>query len=199
VSPGTAVDPATELLTIADLSSVWIIAEVSERDIPHITAEMPAIVDIPAARASIQTQVDFVYPTVSERTRSLRIRIVIPNENRFFRPGMTAAVTLRGHARAALTIPRDAVVDTGEEQHVFVVTGPGAYEPRTVRVGITTDSRIEILEGLNENEHVLSSGVFLIDSESRLRGSGGGVGHGAHGSAGEVAPADENPHQGHGE
>lgn len=199
VSPGTAVDPATELLTIADLSSVWIIAEVSERDIPHITAEMPAIVDIPAARASIQTQVDFVYPTVSERTRSLRIRIVIPNENRFFRPGMTAAVTLRGHARAALTIPRDAVVDTGEKQHVFVVTGPGAYEPRTVRVGITTDSRIEILEGLNENEHVLSSGVFLIDSESRLRGSGGGVGHGAHGSAGEVAPVDENPHQGHGE
>ena len=199
VSPGTAVDPATELLTIADLGMVWVMAEVAERDIPMLKTGMPAVIEIPAAGKAIEAQVDFVYPTVNERTRSLGVRMKIENDGHLLRPGMTGTVKLLMHKPDVLSVPRDAVVDTGDEQHVFVVAASGAYEPRAVRTGMRTGSRIEVLAGLGENEKVLSSGVFLIDSESRLRGSGGGVGHGAHGSGSKPTPTPsaENPHQGH--
>lgn len=199
VSPGTAVDPATELLTIADLGMVWVMAEVAERDIPMVKPGMPAVIEIPAAGKAIAAQVDFVYPTVNERTRSLGVRIKIENNGHLLRPGMTGTVKLLIQKPDVLSVPRDAVVDTGDVQHVFVVAASGSYEPRAVRTGMRTGSRIEVLMGLEENEKVLSSGVFLIDSESRLRGSGGGVGHGAHGSGSKPTPTPsaENPHQGH--
>jgi len=116
----------------------------------------------------------------------------------------------------ALTVPRDAVVDTGQRQHVFVVEHPGHYVPRTVKLGTTLADRVEVIERLAAGEPVVASGVFLIDSESRLRASGGGTGH-QHGAAGQGeadkapapdrtdatdptdAPAPEaNPHAGHG-
>ena len=80
----------------------------------------------------------------------------------------------------ALTIPREAVVETGESQHVFVRTREGGLEPRRVRLGRRSPERLEVLEGLSAGEQVVSSGVFLIDSESRLRASSGGSGHAAH-------------------
>jgi Cu(I)/Ag(I) efflux system membrane fusion protein len=202
VSPGTAVDPSTELLIVADLSEVWVLAEVPEGDVPMVTEGAPVLVDLPASgRAPFEARVSFVYPTLSERTRSLRVRVVLDNKSLDLRPGMSGTVQFGSMPREALTVPRDAVVDTGEMQHVFVATSATQFEPRPVRLGMRLSTRVEILEGLDEGEPVLASGVFLIDSESRLRGSGGaGVGHAGHSAprdAEAAASPDDRAHQGH--
>jgi membrane fusion protein, copper/silver efflux system len=183
VSPGTAVDPSTELMVIADLSRVWIIAELPERDAALAKEGARVMLDIPATGlAPFSATISFLHPTLDERTRSRRARIPVDNPDRLLLPGMTAQVSLQGETREALTVPRDALVDTGEHQHVFVETGAGHFTPRPVRTGVRLTDRVEILEGLVEGERVVTSGVFLIDSESRLRGSGGGTGHAGHGS-----------------
>lgn len=182
ISVGTAVDPSTELMTIADLSHVWVIAELPERDIPLVTSGALVQITIPASGlAPFTGTVDFLYPTLSELTRSLKVRIRVANPERKLLPGMAGSVLFHGSPREVLSVPRDAVVDTGEMQHVFVQSSPDRFEPRQVRIGARFPERIEILEGLSEGEHVVASGVFLIDSESRLRGSGG-AGHAGHGA-----------------
>jgi membrane fusion protein, copper/silver efflux system len=203
VSVGTAVDPSTELMTIVDLSQVWVLAEVPEQYIPLAAEGATVQVDIPSSGlAPFPAQIDFIYPTLSERTRSLRLRISVSNAQGLLRPGMSGTVMLQGEPRTALTVPRDAMVDTGEMQHVFVQTGPGRFEPRPVRVGMRLPERIEILEGLSEGEAIVTSGVFLVDSESRLRGSGG-AGHAGHGTPQDRPtrepdePAAADPHRDH--
>jgi membrane fusion protein, copper/silver efflux system len=196
VSVGTAVDPSTELLTLADLSSVWVVAELPEHAAADIAENMPATLDFATAgRAPFEAPVAFVYPTLSERTRSLRVRFAVANEQGLLRPGQYGTAVFRSTPRDVLTVPRDAVVDTGEMQHVFVATGDAHFEPRPVRLGLRTAERIEIVDGLAEGEPIVVSGVFLIDSESRLR-SGGGTGHAGHGepAAGE---ARADAHAGH--
>lgn len=185
ISVGTAVDPSTELLTIADLSRIWVIAEVPEADIPGVQRETPAQIDVPASgRPPFEASVDFLYPTLSERTRTLRVRFIVDNRDGALRPGLYGSVDFEVRPRETLTVPRDAVVDTGEIQHVFVVEREGRFVPRTVKLGSRFDDRVEVVDGLNEGESVVASGVFLIDSESRLRASGGGTGH-AHGASKE--------------
>jgi Cu(I)/Ag(I) efflux system membrane fusion protein len=190
ISVGTAVDPSTELVTIADLSRVWILAEVPEADVPSIDKGAVARLDFPGSGpASREARVEFLYPTLSERTRSLRVRFVVDNPDGALRPGLYGNAEFQVAPREALTVSRDAVVDTGAEQHVFVVAGPGRFEPRSVKLGIRLQDRVEVRDGLAEGDEVVASGVFLIDSESRLRASGGaGVGHGGHGAPTQGAP-----------
>lgn len=196
VSVGTAVDPSTEILTVADLSAVWIVAEVPESGMAQVAPGAVATLDFPAsARAPFDAKVDFVHPTLSERTRTVRVRFAVANPDAALRPGLYGSADFRIQARAALTVPRDAVVDTGRRQHVFVATAPGRYEPREVELGARLTERVEVRAGLAEGEPVVAAGVFLLDSESRLRASGGGAGHGGHG----VPKAEESePHDGHG-
>lgn len=198
ISVGTAVDPSTELVTIADLSSVWVLAEVPEADIPRVQRETSATLDFPGSgRAPFEGKVDFLYPTLSERTRTLRVRFVVENRTGSLRPGLYGTVEFRFEPRQALTVPRDAIVDSGDTQHVFVVEGEGRFVPRSVKLGERSEERFEVLEGLHDGESVVASGVFLIDSESRLRASGGGTGH-VHGAAHETAqegPAVPSPVQ----
>jgi Cu(I)/Ag(I) efflux system membrane fusion protein len=193
VSVGTAVDPSTELLTIADLSRVWVLAEVPETDIPSVQQGTPAALAFPASGlAPLERPVDFLYPTLSERTRTLRVRFTVDNPTGTLRPGLYGTAEFRVHPREALTVPRDAVVDTGDMQHVFVVVGEGKFEPREVKLGTRLGDRIEVLDGLSEGESIVASGVFLIDSESRLRASGGtGHAHGGHGTATTSEPPQE--------
>jgi Cu(I)/Ag(I) efflux system membrane fusion protein len=191
ISVGTAVDPSTELITIADLSRVWILAELPEADIPSVSPGTPARLEFPGAnRPPFAAAVEFLYPTLSERTRSLRVRFVVDNPSGALRPGLYGTADFQVAPRRALTVPRDAVVDTGAAQHVFVVEGEHRFVPRKVVLGIRLEDRVEIREGLREGETVAASGVFLLDSESRLRASGQ-TGH-AHGGDKE-APE----HQGH--
>ncbi len=189
ISVGTAVDPSTEILTIADLSRVWVVAEVSEADIPRVRVGTHATLEFPAAgRAALDAPVEFVYPTLTERTRTLRVRFALDNRGGGLRPGIYGSAVFRVSPREALTVSRDAVVDTGDAQHVFVVSADHRFTPTTVKLGTRFGERVEIIDGLREGEDVVASGVFLIDSESRLRASGGGGVH-QHGSSSNETPA----------
>lgn len=195
VSVGTAVDPSTEIVTVADLSHVWVLAEVPEDDIPGVQVGAPARLEFPASgRPPFEARVAFLYPTLSERTRTLRVRFEVENRDGSLRPGLYGSATFQVGPRLALTVPRDAVVDTGSAQHVFVVSGERRFVPRPVQLGARLGERVEVIEGLAVEELVVASGVFLIDSESRLRASGGGTAH-AHGAATEDRPGVE--HEGH--
>jgi membrane fusion protein, copper/silver efflux system len=181
VTPGTSVDPATEIMTIADLSRLWALAEVTEAEASAIARGSKAWLSFPAAnREPIEARVDFIYPTLTERTRSVRVRLTLGNPEGALRPGVYGTATFALPARAALSVPRDAIVDTGESQHVFVRRDDGRLEPRPIKSGARFADRVEVLEGLAAGDAVAVSGVFLIDSESRLRASGDAPATDAH-------------------
>ena len=201
ITVGTSVDPSTTLLTIADLSRVWILAEVPEADIPTVRVGTQAQLDFPASgQAPFQARIDFVYPTLTERTRTLRVRFSAPNPRGSLRPGIYGTVAFAAAGAQVITVPRDAVVDTGLEQHVFVATGD-RFEPRTVTIGVQLADRVEIRTGLTEGERVVAAGVFLLDSESRLRATGGAGAHSGHGGAvpskKPPTPPTTDPHAAH--
>jgi Cu(I)/Ag(I) efflux system membrane fusion protein len=200
ISVGTAVDPSIELITVADLSSVWILAEVPEADAPAVTVGTLATVEFTGSgRAAFAARVAFIYPTLTERTRTVRVRLATSNASGALRPGLYGTADFQIKSRRVLTVPRDAVVDTGRAQHVFISTGPGRFEPRTVTLGARLSDRVEIAQGLSEGDRIVAAGVFLLDSESRLRASGSGTGH-SHSSttaAPSAAPAPADPHAGH--
>ena len=201
ITVGTSVDPSTTLLTIADLSRVWILAEVPEANIPAARVGTQALLDFPASGQSpFPARIDFVYPTLTERTRTLRVRFSAANTGGNLRPGIYGTVAFASPGEQVITVPRDAVVDTGVEQHVFVATGE-RFEPRTVTLGVQLVDRVEIRAGLKEGERVVVAGVFLLDSESRLRATGGAGGHAGHGAAAPSkkpsAPPKADPHATH--
>lgn len=199
VSVGTAVDPATEILSIADLSRVWIVAEVPESQAAGMRAGVAATLDFPGSgRAPFSAVVAFVHPTLSERTRTLRVRFTADNRDGRLRPGLYGSAEFEAEPRSVLVVPRDAVVDTGTSQHVFTAGAGGTFEPRPVRLGMRLADRVEVVEGLAAGDVVVAAGVFLVDSESRLRASGGaGSGHGAHGAAPAPEPDADGAHAGH--
>jgi Cu(I)/Ag(I) efflux system membrane fusion protein len=205
VSAGNAVDPSTELVTIADLSRVWVLAEVPEASIRDVRVGSAALLEFAGASVTSRSaRVEFIYPTLSEDTRTLRVRFSVPNPDGGLRPGLFGSATFEIAGGETLTVPRDAVVDTGVQQHVFVAVN-NMFEPRIVSVGARMADRVEILSGLTAGERVVSAGVFLLDSESRLRASGGA---GTHQHGGEKPPAappasgagpkpSADPHAGH--
>jgi Cu(I)/Ag(I) efflux system membrane fusion protein len=201
VTVGTSVDPSTTLLTIADLSRVWVLAEVPEASIPFVRVGTPARLDFPASgRAPFSARVDFVYPTLTERTRTLRVRLAAANPGDVLKPGLYGTAAFESAGQNVITVPRDAVVDTGMQQHVFVAAGD-RFEPRPVTLGVQLADRVEIRDGLKEGERVVAAGVFLLDSESRLRATGGAGGH-SHGTPSgdpkrQRAAPGTDPHVGH--
>jgi Cu(I)/Ag(I) efflux system membrane fusion protein len=130
--------------------------------------------------------VDFVYPTLTERTRTLRVRFSAGNARGTLRPGLYGSAVFTLPGTPTIAVPRDAVVDMGRQQHVFVVVGE-RLEPRPVTLGLQLADRVEVRTGLAEGERIVTAGVFLLDSESRLRATGGMGGH-AHGGS----PAPES-------
>jgi Cu(I)/Ag(I) efflux system membrane fusion protein len=200
VTVGTSIDPSTTLLTIADLSRVWVLAEVPATNIPAVRLGSTAQLDFPASgRAPFTARVEFIYPTLSERTRTLRVRLSAANPGGGLRPGLYGTADFVTVERDVLTVPRDAVVDTGRQQHVFVAVGD-RFEPRPVTLGVQLADRVEIRSGLEGGERIVASGVFLLDSESRLRATGAAGTH-SHGAATpdrEQPPSPEaDPHAGH--
>ena len=200
VTVGTSVDPSTTLLTIADLSRVWVLAEVPEASIPGVRVGTVAQLDFPASgRSPFTARVDFVYPTLTERTRTLRVRLSAANPSGALRPGLYGTAVFEAAGQNVITVSRDAIVDTGLQQHVFVAVGD-RFEPRPVTVGVQLADRVEIRDGLQEGERIVAAGVFLLDSESRLRATGGAGGH-QHGTpvGDQKAPSvpAKDPHAGH--
>jgi Cu(I)/Ag(I) efflux system membrane fusion protein len=168
--PGLYLQPGTELFQIADLSTVWVIADVYERDMARVKVGQAARFEpgaLPGER--FEGRVDLVYPAVSPESRTLQARVALRNPGLKLRPGMFGDVSIALTESDALTAPEEALVDTGELQYVFVAQGGGRLEPRAVRAGARADGRVQLLEGVAEGERVVTTANFLVDSESRLR------------------------------
>jgi membrane fusion protein, copper/silver efflux system len=167
---GSYVEPGAELFQIADLTKVWVIADVSEREMGRVRVGQPATVKVAAYPGRTFTgRVGFLYPALNPGTRTLQARIELGNRDLVLRPGMSGDVLIEVGGAEALAIPVEALVDTGETQYVFVAAGKGRLEPRRVEVGMRADGWVEVLSGLSGGETVVTTANFLIDSESRLR------------------------------
>lgn len=182
---GLYVTPGAELFQIADLSRVWVLADVYESEIGRVKVGQRAVFETSAWPGErFAGRVGFVYPAVNTGTRTLQARLELRNPGLRLRPGLYGEVSLDMGAREAVTVPREALVDTGDVQYVFVAMERGRFEPRRVRVGWSGTDRVAILEGVAEGERVVTTAGFLVDSESRLRAAIEGFG-----GAGGDAPA----------
>jgi Cu(I)/Ag(I) efflux system membrane fusion protein len=160
------------LYRIADLSTVWLTADVFERDIGLLRAGQRARITGNAYPGeSFAGVVDFIYPTVSQETRTGKVRITVPNADGRLKPGMYATVALEAGAgdRPVLAVPDSAVIDSGMRQTVLVDRGEGRFEPREVKLGVHADGFYEVRQGLAADERIVVSANFLIDAESNLR------------------------------
>jgi len=167
---GTRVMPGMDLFRIADLSRVWIEGDVFEKDLALVRVGQVARVSFEAYPGeTFAGTVTYVYPTVSVEARTGRIRIELANPDLRFKPGMYAKVTLAVQGRESLMIPRSAVHFTGERALVFVRGLDGALEPREITTGHASDDEIEVLNGLAENDVIVTSANFLIDAEANMR------------------------------
>jgi Cu(I)/Ag(I) efflux system membrane fusion protein len=164
--------PGDSLFQIADLSSVWVIAEVFEQDLAQVGLGQTAQVTVNALPGQTFTgRVSFVYPTVTPETRTAKLRIELPNPGGRLKPAQYGTVELDSPVAAhpVLTVPDSAVLDTGSRQIVLVERAEGRFEPREVTVGARAGGLIEIRQGLAEGERVVIRANFLIDAESNLR------------------------------
>jgi Cu(I)/Ag(I) efflux system membrane fusion protein len=170
VVAGAYVAAGVELFAVADLSTVWVLAEVPESQVGHIRAGQAARLELAAYPGeTFPARVQLLYPTVDGETRTLRVRLELRNPSGKLRPGLYATVRLDLPAQAGLVVPAEAVVDTGDLQYVFVAKGAGRFEPRRVKVGARAGDDVELVDGVREGETVVTTANFLIDSESRLR------------------------------
>jgi multidrug efflux pump subunit AcrA (membrane-fusion protein) len=173
---GLYIQPGTRLFDIADLSKVWVMIEVFERDAARVGVGQSASLRLDAyPNAAFEGKVQLIYPAVNTDTRTMLARIEFKNPDLRLRPGMFGNVTIQASGAVALVVPRDAIVDTGEHQYVFVAQEGGHFSPRAVRIGASSDNDVQVLAGLSEGETVVTTGNFLIDSESRLRATIEGI------------------------
>jgi Cu(I)/Ag(I) efflux system membrane fusion protein/cobalt-zinc-cadmium efflux system membrane fusion protein len=167
---GMHVMPGQTLYKIADVSVVWIEADVYEQDIASLRVGAPATVTLDAYPGeNFAGRAIYIYPYVEEKSRTAKVRMQFANPGGRLKPGMFAHVELRGAAGSGLAIPADALLDSGKEQIVFVAEGDGMFSPRQVTAGRRTADAVEITKGLKEGEQVATGAAFFLDSESQLR------------------------------
>lgn len=178
VVAGQKIMAGEALYRVADLTTVWIEGEVFEQDLANVHVGQTVHADFQALPGEHRMgRIGYIYPTVNPDTRTARVRVVMPNGDLRLKPGMYATLRIVGTPRAAvLTVPRSAVLSTGERNMVFVRERPGQLVPREVALGATNDDRIEILRGLARGETVVASATFLVDAESNLATGLGGMG-----------------------
>lgn len=192
VFPNQRVTPESELYTLADLSRVWIMADVFETDIPLMKPGGSARVTFTSGAAPLDARIAYIQPQVDPMTRTLKVRLEAANPGVRLKPDMFVNVELGVPAARRLTVPAGAVLDTGDRQTVFVDRGNGYLEPRQVTAGERIDDRVAITTGLSEGERVVASGTFLIDSESQLKAAAAAMG------APQAAPAPKKNEKGPG-
>ena len=163
--------PGTAIYRIADLSSVWVLADVYEQDLARIEVGASAQLSLDAYPGrSFAARVTYVYPTLNAATRTTPVRLELSNPEGLLRPGMFAHVELATAGRSPqVTVPRSAVIDSGERQVVLVVQGEGRFKPQAVKLGQRGSERVEVLDGLAEGDEVVVAANFLIDAESNLK------------------------------
>jgi Cu(I)/Ag(I) efflux system membrane fusion protein len=170
VREGQFITPASDVMSIANLDRVWILAEVFERQADWIRPGQRAEVELdylPGKR--LQGTVDYIYPELDIKTRTLKVRLRFDNESGFFRPNMFARVTIHGTETAAVVhVPREALIRGGAIDRVVLALGDGKFRAQPVQIGIESGNRVEILSGVGTTDLVVTSGQFLIDSESNV-------------------------------
>jgi Cu(I)/Ag(I) efflux system membrane fusion protein len=174
---GQYVGMQNELFVVADLSTVWMQAKIFQYELPHVAIGMPATVSFPAtSQRTLIGKVVFIDPVVDEMSRSVQVRIELPNPSGTLLPGMFGDVVISHAMGSGLTIPASAVIRTGERDIAFRVVSDGRFVPVVVKISPTRFAdRFEVLEGLNAGDEVVTSGNFLIDSESRLEAGAGSM------------------------
>lgn len=188
--PKQRITPETELYTVVDLTKVWIMADVFENEASMIQVGMPARMNLSySGGQKINGRVGYIQPQVDPTTRTLKVRIEADNPKLALKPDMFVDVEFNVSMPARMTVPTEAVLDTGLKQTVFVDRGNGYLEPRQVEIGDRLGDRVEITKGLIPGERIVISGNFLIDSESQLKSSAAGMSGHQHGSAGSSGKA----------
>lgn len=176
--PQTSITPDTDLYQITDLSTVWVNADVYEYEVPFVKVGQRAVLQLSYYPGKSYTgKIAYIYPTVDPTTRTVKVRIELPNPDFQLKPQMLANVQLNIDYGHQVVIPQEAVMDSGDKQYVFVVHNGGVFEPRTVQLGAKFESKVAVLSGLKTGETIVTSGNFLIDSESRLKSAMGGMKH----------------------
>ncbi len=175
--PKQRITPETELYNIVDLSKVWIMADVFENEAPMVRLGQQVSVSLAYGRGrSFRAKVNYIQPQVDPMTRTLKVRLEAENPEMLLKPDMYADVEFRVEMPSRMTVPSEAVLNSGERKTVFVDRGNGYLEPREVEIGERNGGRLEILKGLKPGERIVISGNFLIDSESQLKARGGMAG-----------------------
>lgn len=170
---GMYITPAMEIMSLADLSSVWVLTEVFEKQVDWVKVGEFADVRLSYLPGKLwEGKVEYVYPSLNPDTRTLKVRLRFDNPGEALKPNMFADVTIYGGAKKdLLIIPRDALIRTGDEDRVILSRGEGRFAARKVTAGIEAGNRVEIISGLSEGDDVVTSGQFLIDSEASLKAS----------------------------
>lgn len=170
---GMYVTPSMEIFTITDLSKVWVIVDVFEYQIAWLKSGLSAEITVPAYPGRRwEGRVDYIYPELDNKSRTLRVRLVFDNPEGVLKANMFAeAVIYGGPKRDVLIVPKDAVIQSGQRSAVVKALGGGQFQPVDVVIGMQRRGRVEILNGLSEGDEIVISGQFLIDSEANLQAS----------------------------
>ncbi len=178
VLAGQRLMPGDVAYRIADLSRIWLEGEVFERDLRAVRLGLAVRAEFTALPGEVRTgRVTYIYPTVDPETRTARIRVELANPDLALKPGMYATIRFAAPSEPTLSVPRSAVLSTGERHLLFLRDSSGQFVPRLVTLGSATDDRVEILSGVALGDTVVASGTFLVDAESNLGTLMGGMGN----------------------
>ncbi len=170
VLEGGYITPGMNLYKIADLSSIWIIADIYEYEVPLVKVGQTALVTLPYdSGQSYRATLNYIYPSLDPVSRTVKVRLSMKNPGLMLKPEMFANVQIMVSPGSKLVIPCEAVIDSGRRQIVYIEKKPGVYEMRDVTLGQRGEDYVEVLKGIKKGERVVTSGNFLIDSESQLR------------------------------
>ena len=188
VAQGQYVNAGDPLFTVADLSSIWIKADVYESDLPRVRLGQNVLITADALPGStLRGRVSFIDVSVKQETRTAAVRVDVANPGLRLRPGMFVRARFESARKEVLAIPRSAVVDAGERQLVYVAAADGQYNPREVKLGAADGDFYAVLAGLSAGERVVAQGAFLLDSQTRLSDGMSGM----FGGAKKFAPGDK--------
>lgn len=175
---GMRIMPGEKLYDLADLSTVWVLADVYEENLPYFREGQQALITLTGVGGPpLAAKVAQIYPVIAGDTRTVRVRFELPNPKGLLKPEMYAEVQMGTDLGNRLAVPESAIIDTGLRKVVYFESSPNNFEPRDVVTGMRSGGFVEIVSGLAPGTNVAASANFLLDAETRLKGSGGGSGH----------------------
>jgi Cu(I)/Ag(I) efflux system membrane fusion protein len=193
VQEGQYVNMGDPLFSVADLSTVWVEVEVYENEFAFVKmGQRVEIVSQSYPGKTFSGRVSFIYPFLDPKTRTVKVRVDLPNPGLKLKPDMFVNAQIKAPLGNALLVPATALMDTGKRQVVWVESQPGMFEPHDVQVGARSGDKVQIISGLKQGDKVAASGGYLIDSESQLSAGSGGGGHEGH-AGGATAPGAATP------